>query len=242
MLPKDFAGLIILAVIAVLALRWLSGRAVSRRRHRDGRGTGGRGGDGYPPPLSDPAPRPPSRATRQLDAVMASEYRRKPIMGKGEYRTFRVVEEAIGRADAGFRVFAQTSLGEVLASDDADGFFAINAKRVDILVIDGSGLPVLAVEYNGAGHYRGNAAERDAIKGEALRRAGVRLLAVTPEDDAAWIATSVRRALGLPEDAAPRVASTGSEASAGDAPTDADQSPAGGPVDDREEPKSAFGT
>ena len=55
----------------------------------------------------------------------------------------------------------KTSLGEVLAPQMASGskaardlaFRSINSKRLDFLVIDGYGMPVLAVEYQGHGHY-----------------------------------------------------------------------------------------
>lgn len=68
---------------------------------------------------------------------------------------------------------AQVSLGEILGSDNKDAYFAINAKRVDFLLVDPDGLPLHVIEYQGAGHYRDTAAARDAIKKEALRKAGI---------------------------------------------------------------------
>ena len=90
-----------------------------------------------------------------------------------EYRVFREVESEAAACNDGYRVFAQTSLGEVLRSQDDRAHSAINSKRADILVIGHDGLPVLAVEFQGKGHYHSDAAARDAVKKEALRRAGV---------------------------------------------------------------------
>ena len=42
---------------------------------------------------------------------------------------------------------AQVSLGEVLSSPDALAYAAINSKRVDILIVSNSGIPIAAIEY-----------------------------------------------------------------------------------------------
>ncbi len=108
---------------------------------------------------------------------------------------FRVIEQGI--AATRYRIFAQTSLGEVLQSKDEGAFYSINSKRVDVLIVDHAGWPVLAVEYQGEGHFKGNAAARDAIKKEALRKAGVRYLEVLPDDTDEQIRRRVREHLGL---------------------------------------------
>ncbi|WP_420093043.1 DUF2726 domain-containing protein [Sinorhizobium fredii] len=50
---------------------------------------------------------------------------------------------------------------------------ASTQKRVDLLLVDGNCRPRHAIEYQGGAHYQGDAAARDAIKKEALRRAGI---------------------------------------------------------------------
>jgi hypothetical protein len=117
-------------------------------------------------------------------------------MNQGEYRVFCAVERALGMRN-GYRVFPQTSLGEVLKSPNEDAFMAINAKRVDLLVVDGKGWPVLAIEYQGEGHYQGVAIARDAIKKEALRKAGVGYLEVVASDSHEKIVARVHEILGL---------------------------------------------
>jgi hypothetical protein len=72
-------------------------------------------------------------------------------------------------------------LGEVLSCEDSRAYSTINSKRVDMLVITNSGDPIAAIEYQGSGHYQGSAPARDAVKKEALRRAGVAYIEITPE-------------------------------------------------------------
>ena len=131
----------------------------------------------------------------QLHAVMAGTFEKRKILSISEYRVFAIIETEIAAQGAGYRVFAQTSLGQILKSNDPDAFQSINSKRVDILVVDRSGWPVLAVEYQGGGHYQGTAAARDAIKKEALRKAGVRYVEVCDADTSEQIRSRIREHL-----------------------------------------------
>jgi hypothetical protein len=151
----------------------------------------------------------------QLHAVMAAPFEKRRILSSSEYRTFRIVENEISASSTGYRVFAQTSLGEVLTSSNSNAFHSINSKRVDILIVDRGGWPVAAVEYQGSGHYQGTAAGRDAVKKEALRKAGVRYIEVFESDGEEQIRYRVREQLGW-NAAAP--ANRGNSASASAAP------------------------
>ena len=138
--------------------------------------------------LADPA--------RQLHAVMAASFQKQRVLSRSEYRVFKIIEDEAAMLGKGYRVFAQTCLGEILKSSDQNAFHSINSKRADILVIDAGGWPVLAVEYQGDGHYQNAAAARDAVKKEALRKAGVRHLEVHPTDSDEEIRSRVRGQLG----------------------------------------------
>ena len=72
-----------------------------------------------------------------------------------------------------WHVMAQVSLGEILRSRDSAAYSCINSKRVDLLLMDGDCQPRHAIEYQGRAHHQGTAAARDAVKREALRRAGI---------------------------------------------------------------------
>jgi Protein of unknown function (DUF2726) len=143
-------------------------------------------------------------AVEQLRAVMAGSFEKQKVMSFSEYRLFAIVETEIATQRPGYRVFAQTSLGEVLKSSDNDAFRSINSKRVDILVIDHSGWPILAVEYQGNGHYQGTAAARDAVKKDALRKAGVRYLEFCETDTDEQVRLRIREHFGGKAGASPK--------------------------------------
>ena len=58
-------------------------------------------------------------------------------------------------------------------SPDAEAHGCINSKRVDLLLVDPDCRARHAIEYQGTGHHQGSAAARDAVKKEALRKAGI---------------------------------------------------------------------
>jgi len=140
------------------------------------------------PDLSNPG--------QQLNVVMAAAFKKQQLLSSAEWKVFKIVEDETAAARPGYRVFAQTSLGEVLRSPDEDAFRSINSKRVDILIVDRDAWSILAVEYQGKGHYQGTAAARDAIKKEALRKAGARYMEVSARDTEAQIRSRVREQLG----------------------------------------------
>lgn len=72
-------------------------------------------------------------AARQVRAVSGASFQRKQILNVGEYRVFRIIEAELTAFRLGHRAFPQTSLGEIIKSSDEEAFFAINAKRVDML-------------------------------------------------------------------------------------------------------------
>ena len=126
-----------------------------------------------------------------MEFISKVDFEPRRLLNKSEYRIFRILEKVVREID-GYRVMAQTNMGAMIvprsssASNEELGRAggSINSKRLDFLVIDRFGWPRLAVEYQGHGHYQGNAAERDEVKREALRKAGVRLLEIPADYDA----------------------------------------------------------
>jgi hypothetical protein len=51
-----------------------------------------------------------------------------------------------------------------------------------MLLVDAECRPLHAIEYQGGSHHRGTAAARDAVKKEALRRAGIGYVEVVAGD------------------------------------------------------------
>ena len=112
-------------------------------------------------------------AADQLRIVMGAEFTIQPLLNRGEARVFRELDRIVIGRNPGWQVMAQVSLGEILRSRDPEAYGCINSKRVDLLIVDENCHPKHAIEYQGGGHHQGTAAARDAVKKEALRRAGI---------------------------------------------------------------------
>jgi len=149
-------------------LRWSDGFKPRRKRWNGRRYTGPRAID---PPSPETSKQPD--AADQLRIVMGADFTIQPLLNKGEARLFKELDRIVIGCNPGWQVMAQVSLGEVLRSKDARAYGCINSKRVDLLLVDGDCQPRHAIEYQGAGHHQGAAAARDAVKKEALRRAGI---------------------------------------------------------------------
>lgn len=113
-------------------------------------------------------------ATRQLNSVMKAGFTARPLLNKAEANVFRALDAIVIEQNIGWQVMAQVSLGEILASSDDWAFRAINSKRVDFALMDAQCCVRHVIEYQGSGHHSGStAAVRDAVKKEALRKAGI---------------------------------------------------------------------
>lgn len=118
-------------------------------------------------------------ATKQADAadqlriVMGANFTIQPLLNKSEARVFKELDRYVLSHNPAWQVMAQVSLGEILRCKDADAYSCINSKRVDLLIVDEDCQPRHAIEYQGSVHHQGSAAARDAVKKEALRRAGI---------------------------------------------------------------------
>ena len=133
----------------------------------------------------------------QLRTVRRASFRQQKLMNYSEFKVFRALEQDAAIRRAGFRIVAQSPLGEILQSGDRRAYAAINSKRVDMLIIDRAGWPRIAIEYQGAGHHDATSALRDAIKSVALGKAGVRYLEIFPKDRPEKIKAVVHESLGL---------------------------------------------
>lgn len=141
--------------------RWQTGRA----RDSVVRGT-------WKPTSTEIPPKVPDAAD-QLRTVMGAQFSIQPLLNRSEANLFWKLDKMVQGRNPAWQVMAQVSLGEILRSQDAEAYRCINSKRVDLLLVDGECLPIAAIEYQGGAHHQGTAAARDAVKKEALRRAGI---------------------------------------------------------------------
>lgn len=205
--PEAVLVALLLLPLAALILRRLARphRRRHRRRARHGtefsRWSAPAAIHPFPPPAAPPvaaaetpaAPASPDLRdpAQQLHAIARVEFECTPLLNRKEARLLPLLESATRDLCAGHRVMAQTSLGELIrprpdsaGPDDRNAAFAsINSKRLDFAIIDRAGRLALAVEYQGEGHHQGTAFMRDAVKREAIRRAGVPLIEVEPDFD-----------------------------------------------------------
>ncbi len=112
-------------------------------------------------------------ASEQLRVVMAAEFKARALLNRPEAVVFKALDAAVIARNPGWQVMAQVSLGEFLASTDKRAYGCVNAKRVDFALMDTDCRVRHAIEYQGDGHHQGSAAARDAVKKEALRKAGI---------------------------------------------------------------------
>jgi hypothetical protein len=123
--------------------------------------------------VTDRASSKPTDAADQLRIVLNASFTIQPLLNKSEARVFKELSRTLTDCNPTWQVMAQVSLGEILRSRDSEAYSCINSKRVDLLLIDGDCQPRHAIEYHGVAHHQGTAAARDAVKKEALRRAGI---------------------------------------------------------------------
>jgi uncharacterized protein DUF2726 len=112
-------------------------------------------------------------AADQLKAVMKADFEPRPLLNRPEGKVFKALDGLVISRNPDWQVMAQVALGEFLASEDAEAYRCINSKRVDFALMDADCRVRHALEYQGTGHHQGSAAARDAVKKEALRKAGI---------------------------------------------------------------------
>ncbi len=189
-MPPEILALIDepLSLVAVLFVGALIGMAIEqfvskqrraawKRRNPGKWDKRGRDGKVLPfQPKADALPAKVPDAADQLRTVMRADFKPQPLLNQSEARLFRAMDKmVIELAPSGWQVMAQVSLGEILRCEDKAAYGCINSKRVDLLIVDADCKPIAAIEYQGGGHFQGAhaTAARDAVKKEALRRAGI---------------------------------------------------------------------
>lgn len=193
-------------LIAVLFVGALAGMAVeqmvSKQRRAEWRRRNawrwekkGRAASGIPVSTVNSAS-PLADAANQLRTVMGADFKPQPLLNRKEARLFASLNKIVAVVAPDWQVMAQVSLGEVLRSENDEAYRCINSKRVDLLLIDGDCRPLHAIEYQGIAHHQGSAAARDAVKKEALRRAGIGYVEVVAGDTPAELKRMVARLAG----------------------------------------------
>ena len=193
-----FAILFVGGIVGIQIERLVSKQRRAEWRRRNAHRFGGRRGDNVRlfSPKHAPEVGKMQSAADQLRTVMQADFRARPLLNKSEARLFRAMDKlVIELAPPGWQVMAQVSLGEILSSKDQEAYGCINSKRVDLLIVDVESRPLHAIEYQGGAHFKGAhaTAARDAVKKEALRRAGIGYVEVVAGDTPAELRRVVER-------------------------------------------------
>ena len=176
-----------------IAVERVAARSLSKKRRPHGRG----GSAGKVVAIGGKQDVPADFAADQFKAVMKARFTAQPVLNIPERRLLECIDKALAELSPGWRAMAQVSLGEVLRSEFKDAFMAINSKRVDLLIMDRDFRPLHAVEFQGTGHHLGpETAARDAVKREALRRAGIGFVEVVSGDTPSEVRELVKKLVG----------------------------------------------
>ena len=140
----------------------------------------------------------------QIGVIAWVEFETTPLLNREEARLLPILEAAVRDFGQGHRLMAQTSLGEILRPRNGSGtqdqlrdaYASINSKRLDFAIFDRRGHLSAAIEYQGSGHFGAqNAFMRDAVKREALRKAGVPYIEIANDFDAADVRNRIEHIL-----------------------------------------------
>src|SRR6266567_199967 len=121
MLANDLYGLALLAIVSWIVLIYFvityPGKSRSASPPHGFYRARSRFGNKHSPDLTD--------VRQQLQAVMTASFEPQKLLNYKEFQTFKIIEADIAAARRGYRVFAQTSLGEVLTTPKENGFRSV---------------------------------------------------------------------------------------------------------------------
>lgn len=128
-----------------------------------------------------------------------------PVNSEAAKCVLYVIEEWIRNMNPGWRLAFEVSMAAFIKTpDDQDdprydrAFNSYRGKRVDFLLINRKGYPMLVVEYNGSGHNKsGNADAYMAVKRLALQKAGIPLLEIPEKMDKSDVFAALSEKLGM---------------------------------------------
>ena len=153
-----------------------------------------------------PGPMHLALATRRhkWSFIAKADFEPRRLLNKSEYRILQILEKITREVGGRPSRHGPNQLGLKLLPQDRIRigrkratlrFARSTASALDFLIIDHSGLPALAVEHQGHGHYQNRAFMRDAVKREAVRKAKVKFLEIPAEYDARVLEEQIRSVL-----------------------------------------------
>lgn len=138
----------------------------------------------------------------QIASIATGNFKRRPVLNHSERGVFAIIDNALPQMAkmlpvSRYRLLAQVSLGEAVSTGVYSARMAVNAKRLDFLIVGDDMLPLVAIEYQGEGHRGSNSDHRDLVKQLACEQAGIAFIEIHPNDAKGDIIDKVSAALGL---------------------------------------------
>lgn len=130
---------------------------------------------------------------------MQGGFSKQKLFNASEFKVYRLLVDEVSKLESRYFVMGQTSMREFLNTDSkfkkGGSFYALSDRRMDFVIIDDDANVVLAIEYQGSGHYQGNAQERDEVKALALGKAGIPLMIIADDTAEDKIRSELRLSL-----------------------------------------------
>ncbi|MFA0340726.1 DUF2726 domain-containing protein [Vibrio sp. 10N.222.54.C3] len=102
---------------------------------------------------------------------------KRSILNKSERNVYFALKKLTNSFKGEFYIYPQINLGEIISAPDSPtgtaAYSAINSKRVDFCIADRHFNPIAVIEFQGEGHFQGDAKLRDDIKYKAATKAGI---------------------------------------------------------------------
>ncbi len=118
----------------------------------------------------------------RLRTVSDSRFAPRRFLSEVWAQRLNDIEELVADLGENWRVIPFVALDQILASSDEAANRAIAGQRVDMLIVTAAHMPVGAIQYRPVADMEEQEALRDALRTEALRRAGVACLQLRPID------------------------------------------------------------
>lgn len=119
------------------------------------------------------------------DTAPVAGFGKRPLLNSLEMSVFLSLCRWAETRDTDLHVSAQVAMGEFIGHQDYQQFRRINTKRVDFVLFESTGSVKAVVECDGKGHWgrtpidAQQAQQRDQLKNQVLREAGIPLIRVT---------------------------------------------------------------
>jgi len=128
----------------------------------------------------------------RVQAIAAHNYRQRPLFSRSQLRLLPLLEKITYTRGNGHRLLAHAALAQLVspvATPSTTPERLVRAERaleglhIDFPLVDGEGLLVAAIEMRGPRNLKGGGLDdSDALKREVLRKAGIPLIELRPQD------------------------------------------------------------